>query len=97
MTKKNVFVIGLGLIGGSAALALRAAGHHVYGFDADGATLARAEELGVINAPLNLATHGFSGDDILVPAAPGLAYKSVLATISEAAERGAFVSVEGYT
>lgn len=97
MTKKNVFVIGLGLIGGSTALALRAAGHLVYGFDSDAATLVRAQALGVIDAPVCFDTHRFSDNDILVLATPVLAYNTFLPTITEALERGAYVTDMGST
>ena len=43
-------VIGLGLIGGSVALALRARGWHVSGEDIDAATAAAARERGVVDA-----------------------------------------------
>ncbi len=47
---RRAAVIGTGLIGGSVALALRAAGWHVTGTDADGAAQAVALEMGVIDA-----------------------------------------------
>ena len=43
-------VVGTGLIGGSVGLALRSQGWHVTGHDRDSATLARAVELGAIDA-----------------------------------------------
>jgi prephenate dehydrogenase len=43
-------VVGTGLIGGSLALALRAAGWHVTGSDRDPATARRARDLGVVDA-----------------------------------------------
>ena len=46
-------VIGLGLIGSSVALALRATGRHVSGIDTDAARMSRAFELGVIDEVAN--------------------------------------------
>ncbi len=49
-TSRRANVIGLGLIGGSIALALRDRGWHVAGDDADDAIVDRALDLGVIDA-----------------------------------------------
>ncbi|MGA8295792.1 MAG: prephenate dehydrogenase [Acidimicrobiales bacterium] len=46
-------VIGLGLIGSSVALALRATGWHVSGIDTDAAHMSRALELGVVDEVAN--------------------------------------------
>ncbi|HVB04785.1 MAG TPA: prephenate dehydrogenase [Acidimicrobiales bacterium] len=43
-------IVGLGLIGSSVGMALRAAGYHVTGRDLDGARAARAAELGAVDA-----------------------------------------------
>ncbi len=43
-------VVGLGLVGSSVALALRASGWHVGGIDVDEARASRALEIGVVNA-----------------------------------------------
>ncbi len=48
--QRRAGVVGTGLIGGSVALALRAAGWHVTGSDINQAHAARAAELGVIDA-----------------------------------------------
>ena len=50
-TGSHILIAGLGLIGGSAAKALRAAGFtHIDAFDADGVSLAQAKKDGVIRA-----------------------------------------------
>ena len=50
----KIGVVGLGLIGGSVAMAYKAAGHVVYGFDTDSTILGYAKLSGVI-------------DDVLIP------------------------------
>lgn len=47
---RRAAIVGTGLIGGSIGLALRRKGWHVTGNDRDGATLARALELGALDA-----------------------------------------------
>ncbi len=49
-TNRVATVIGLGLVGGSVALALRELGFRVHGFDTDQGTLDRALERGVVDA-----------------------------------------------
>ncbi len=49
-TGRRAAVVGTGLIGGSVGLALRSLGWHVTGTDEDAPTLARALELGAIDA-----------------------------------------------
>ena len=48
--QRRAAVVGTGLIGGSVALALQAAGWHVTGSDIDPARAERALQLGVINS-----------------------------------------------
>ena len=49
-TSRRATVVGVGLIGGSIGLALRARGWHVHGVDPDGSRLDRAVEMGAIDA-----------------------------------------------
>jgi prephenate dehydrogenase len=66
---KTVAVVGLGLIGGSLALALRAAGVEVLGVDPDPAALARARARGAIaSGATDLAP--VADADLVVVAAP---------------------------
>lgn len=45
----KILIVGLGVIGGSFAMALKAAGYEdVYGIDNNLSTLSKAEELGII-------------------------------------------------
>jgi len=83
---KKIAIIGLGLIGGSLALALkkaRAKGTEIVGFSRSAETLAVARKCGAIDqAAKNLAS-AVSGADVVVIATPVMATKKVLASISE--------------
>ena len=83
---KKIAIIGLGLIGGSLALALkkaRAKGTEIVGFSRSAETLAVARKCGAIDqAAKNLAS-AVSGADMVVIATPVMATKEVLASISE--------------
>lgn len=50
-SRRRVALVGTGLIGGSVGLALRSLGWHVTGTDEHAPTLARALELGAVDAP----------------------------------------------
>jgi prephenate dehydrogenase len=63
----QVGVIGLGLMGGSLALALRSHCASISGYDVDADTLAQALERGIIDRPIEL--HG-DRVDLLILAAP---------------------------
>lgn len=71
---KRLAVIGLGLIGGSLARALRAAGQvsAVIGFDPDAEQRRRAVELGVIDRAADTAAEAVREADIVVLAVPVL-------------------------
>ncbi len=49
-TARRATIVGVGLIGGSIGMALRARGWHVHGVDPDSERLARAVELGALDA-----------------------------------------------
>jgi prephenate dehydrogenase len=49
-TARRATIVGVGLIGGSIGMALRARGWHVHGVDPDGELLARAVALGALDA-----------------------------------------------
>ena len=73
----RIAIVGLGLIGGSAALALRAAGHHVIGYARREATRALALELGAVHeAPATLAAAVQAEVVLLAP--PVLAIRDLL-------------------
>ncbi|HST01615.1 MAG TPA: prephenate dehydrogenase/arogenate dehydrogenase family protein, partial [Usitatibacter sp.] len=69
---KSVAVIGVGLIGGSFALAVRRAGlaTTLVGFDRDTAALQRAIELGVIDRAAESASDAARGAELVMVAVP---------------------------
>lgn len=83
---KRIAIIGLGLIGGSLALALkksRARGMEIVGFSRSAKTVAAARKCGAIDrAAKNLAS-AVSGADMVVIATPVMVTKEVLESISE--------------
>ena len=83
---KKIAIIGLGLIGGSLALALKKAsarGAEIVGFSRSAQTIAVARKCGAIDqAAKNLAS-AVSGADMVVIATPVMVTKEVLASISE--------------
>ena len=68
MNDQNAAILGIGLIGSSVGMALRAAGWHVSGWDADAAALAVAHEREAIDTPLEGPGVGDAG--LVVVAAP---------------------------
>jgi prephenate dehydrogenase len=67
----RIAVLGVGLIGGSIGLAARRrAGAQVCGFDPDAAVLARALELGAIDAVAGDVSAAVDGADVVFAAAP---------------------------
>ncbi len=76
-------VIGVGLIGGSLARALRTAGcvGHVVGVSRDAAHLQRAQALGVIDSWQTEIAQGIKGCDVVVIAVPLGAMRSVMEQI----------------
>lgn len=77
-------LIGVGLIGGSFARAVRAAGKvsHVVGFDSDSEALRRAVELGVINEPATSAAQAILGANLVMIATPVGAFQQTLRDIA---------------
>jgi len=83
MTFRRLAVIGVGLIGGSVALALKRAGAvgHVVGVGRGRANLERALELGVIDEIAADPASGVAGADMSVVAVPVGQFDSVLRAI----------------
>lgn len=83
---KRIAIIGLGLIGGSLALALKkskARGMEIVGFSRSAQTLAAARRCGAIDeAAKNLAS-AVAGADMVVIATPVMVTREVLASIAE--------------
>jgi prephenate dehydrogenase len=75
----TIAVLGLGLIGGSLARDLAAAGARVLGHDADDATLAAAREAGVVAEALDDELEGLEAAEVAVLAVPVAAAPALLA------------------
>lgn len=89
----RVTIIGLGLIGGSLGMALRAAGCHVVsGWDADAETMGLARELGAIDHAAASLASAAADADLVVIATPVRAVKAVLEAIAPHLEPGAVVT-----
>ena len=87
----RIAVVGLGLIGGSAALALRAAGHHVLGYARREATRALALELGAVDdAPATLGEAVAA--DVVLLAPPVLAIRDLLREMTPYLKSGTVVT-----
>jgi len=83
---KRIAIIGLGLIGGSLALALKkksAKGTEIIGFSRSTETVARAKDCGVIDQAARGPASAAAGADMVIIATPVMATKDVLASISE--------------
>ena len=96
---KRLAVIGVGLVGGSLALALRRAGAaaSIAGFDRDGQALERAVALGVIDAAAASASEAAKGADLVVVAVPVRAIGPVLHDVALAMDPQAVVTDVGST
>ena len=96
---KRVALIGVGLIGGSLAAALRRAGvaPSITGFDRDVPSLERAISLGVIDAAAGSVTEAVRGADLVVLAVPVRAIGAVLHDVGLAMDAAAVVTDVGST
>ena len=96
---KSVAVIGVGLIGGSFALAVRRAGlaTSLVGFDRDTSALQRAIELGVIDRAAESASDAARGAELVMVAVPVRAIGPVLHDVALALDADAVVTDAGST
>ncbi|WP_287027183.1 prephenate dehydrogenase/arogenate dehydrogenase family protein [Herbaspirillum sp.] len=96
---KKVVIFGVGLIGGSFALALRRAGQaaHIVGVGRSPASLERALELGIIDAVATEAAAAVTGADLILVAAPVAQTEAILASIKPHLEARAIVTDAGST
>jgi prephenate dehydrogenase len=96
---ERVAVIGVGLIGGSFALALKAAGAcgHVAGAGRNPENLRRAKELGAIDSIAADAAAAARGADLVLLAAPVAQFERIFAAIAPALGRHALVTDAGST
>ena len=96
---RKLAVIGVGLIGGSLATALRRGGYagQVVGFDRDRSALERAAKLQVIDQVAESVSEATRGADLVVVAVPVKAIGSVLHDVGLALDSAAAVTDVGST
>lgn len=96
---KSVAIVGVGLIGGSFALALRRAGlaTAIAGYDRDSGALQRAIEMGVIDRAAQSTSDAARGADLVMVAVPVRAIGPVLHDVALALEADAVVTDAGST
>ncbi|WP_343587334.1 prephenate dehydrogenase/arogenate dehydrogenase family protein [Herbaspirillum sp.] len=96
---KKVVIFGVGLIGGSFALALRRAGkaEQIVGVGRSAASLARAKELGIIDAVVTDPAVAVNGADLILLAAPVAQTEAILAAIAPHLAPDAIVTDAGST
>lgn len=94
---ERIAIVGVGLIGGSLALALRAAGHdgEIVGIDREAERLAQARARGVIDRGETDAVAGVAAADIVVLAVPMGAMRAVLEAIAPGLAPTAIVTDAG--
>ena len=97
MIIKRLTVIGVGLIGGSFALALRRAGvvGHIVGVDTNPANLLQARSLGIVDEIAADAVSGVAGADVVFLSVPVCAIAPVVRNISAALPAGCIVTDGG--
>ena len=91
-TVDTLLVVGLGLIGGSFAAAVKSAGacRQVYGYDLDEASLKEAKALGIIDHGCQSLAEGVVAADVIMLAVPMLAMRPVLEELFECSLDGSF-------
>ena len=96
---QRLVIIGVGLIGGSLALALKAAGqvNVVVGTGRNEDNLKQAESLGIVDEWTTDASEAVKDADVVVLAVPMGAYAVVLEAISPVLKQGAIVTDAGST
>lgn len=99
MIAQRLAIIGLGLIGGSLARALRTAGMvgEISGFDLDPEQRRAALELGVVDSAPDTAAKAVQGADLVVVAVPVLETAAVLAALQPILDAAAVVTDVGST
>jgi prephenate dehydrogenase len=90
-------VIGLGLIGGSIARDLSAAGVHVLAFDVNDVEVDAAVNEGVVAQKLDAGLDGLRDADLIVVAVPVDATRDVLCRIANAGTRAELITDVGST
>ena len=99
MSLPKLAVIGLGLIGGSLARALRAAGQvgHISGFDLDASQRQQALQLGVVDEACDCPLKAVADADVVVLAVPVLHTGEALKALLAGLKAGAIVTDVGST
>jgi prephenate dehydrogenase len=95
----KVVIVGVGLIGGSFALALKKAGaaNTIVGMGRSPQVMARALELGIVDAVTDSPEEAMRGADLVLLAAPVAQTGPILASLLPWLERGAIVTDAGST
>src|SRR4051812_35958229 len=95
----KVVIVGVGLIGGSFALALKKAGavQSVVGMGRSRAALARALELGIVDAVCDSAEEALRGAELVLLAAPVAQTGPILQQLAPWLEPGTIVTDAGST
>jgi prephenate dehydrogenase len=98
---QRIAIIGLGLIGGSLALALEKAkkgkGVEIVGFSRSPETVARAKECGAIDRAASDLVSAVTDADLVIIATPVMTTKEILASIAEHLSPGCVVTDTGST
>lgn len=96
---KKIAIFGVGLIGGSFALALKKAGvvEQVVGIGRSAASLSRASELGIIDIASTSVESALHGADLVLIAAPVAQTESILASMAPHLQAGTVVTDAGST
>lgn len=95
----KVVVIGVGLIGGSFALALKEAGaaRQIVGMGRSPEALARALELGIVDSVTDSAEEAMAGADLVLLAAPVAQTGPILAALAPHLDLGTVITDAGST
>lgn len=95
---KHVTIIGVGLIGGSLALAFRKHGIHVVGFDRNSDSLGQAVEMGVIDHGETDLQQAVADADVVILCTPVRTIRTMMAELSTLQlKRGAIITDTGST
>jgi prephenate dehydrogenase len=95
----KVVVVGVGLIGGSFALALKQAGaaRHIVGMGRSQEALARALELGIVDSITDSPQEAMAGADLVLLAAPVAQTGTILASLLPWLDIGTVITDAGST
>lgn len=94
---ERIAIVGVGLIGGSFGLALKAAGHtgEIVGVGRDAGRLQQAVDRGAIDRPETDAAAGIAGADLVLLAVPMGAMRAALEAIAPALGAGTVITDAG--